>query len=154
MKFLLLVPLMWINCFTAKITSIPEDAHVISSEEENEMKVFDGNLPLDTSYEFRYPDGSFEFFIELPNGEVDWSKGFFMQLDAIPILIKEGFSIVWEEGYWKTELYMIDHQGFHKMASSKTLTRPSIQRIKITVEELMKSWPKRVFHDEQLEIGE
>lgn len=33
-----------------------------------------------------------------------------------PILMREGFTIERGDSYWKTELYLIDHEGFHNMA--------------------------------------
>lgn len=111
------VPLMWVSSFGARISSIPEDANVICSEEENEMKRFNGKVPLDSSYDYQHPDGTFEYLIEFQNGEVDWGKGFSMQLDSRrTLLIKEGFIMVRKDDYWKTELYLIDQLGYHRLA--------------------------------------
>lgn len=38
--------------------------------------------------------------------------------------------------------------------ASKTSRRPSLERMIITVHELMKSWPKRMFRDEKLDIDD
>lgn len=102
--------------FGAVFPIIPEDANVMWSEEENDRPREDFQ-PLDTSFEQRFPDGSFEFFIGLRNGNVNWGKGYFVDLEETGrVFLKLGFISGFQNNKWHTELFMTDHTGFHSMA--------------------------------------
>lgn len=73
------------------------------------------NREIKDQFDYRYPDGSYEYRYELDNGSARYERGYFLQIDDHKILVVVGYySYRMPNGQYITAFYNADQNGYRQ----------------------------------------
>uniref|UniRef100_A0A1A9WGP5 Uncharacterized protein n=1 Tax=Glossina brevipalpis TaxID=37001 RepID=A0A1A9WGP5_9MUSC len=89
------------------------------------------NREIKDQFDYRYPDGSYEYRYELFNGSARYERGYFLQIDERKILVVVGYySYRMPNGQYVTVFYNADQNGYRQ---TQTITREAYPNLPRTL---------------------
>uniref|UniRef100_A0A1A9Z6B1 Uncharacterized protein n=1 Tax=Glossina pallidipes TaxID=7398 RepID=A0A1A9Z6B1_GLOPL len=87
------------------------------------------NREIKDQFDYRYPDGSYEYRYELDNGSARYERGYFLQIDDHKILVVVGYySYRMPNGQYITAFYNADQNGYRQTQAITREAYPNLPR--------------------------
>ncbi|XP_037892633.1 uncharacterized protein LOC119639101 [Glossina fuscipes] len=87
------------------------------------------NREIKDQFDYRYPDGSYEYRYELDNGSARYERGYFLQIDDQKILVVVGYySYRMPNGQYITAFYNADQNGYRQTQAITREAYPNLPR--------------------------
>uniref|UniRef100_A0A1A9USY0 Uncharacterized protein n=1 Tax=Glossina austeni TaxID=7395 RepID=A0A1A9USY0_GLOAU len=87
------------------------------------------NREIKDQFDYRYPDGSYEYRYELDNGSARYERGYFLHIDDHKILVVVGYySYRMPNGQYITAFYNADQNGYRQTQAITREAYPNLPR--------------------------